>query len=572
MSTLTKEESVSLSFDEDEKDENDDVADISFAFNHTITTDGNFSAKAMPIAAAVMASSAVKKEKQTTLSLGVSQNRNKFMRSAPSLMRLLSIGQMSRSVSATPTGSTLQTSKQTTAVDNIFSQDTYAKSEGDMYMQNDAAAVAAISVQSGGVIDTLMSEYEKNATGDSRDSQIDLQQLAATAAQEFELLASQNDELFKDKEQLRQKLDDLAQDFESTKMRLAESEQIQQQYSELVSEHNKLQSMQNISSQEKRILQETVDDLRVQLQETIANGVSMTNAAISQQSPDGDDGDNDGDVRLRRATQHRQQELEEQLFVVNQTVQSDQEVIQKLESELSVARNEVQRLSENLDEQQRQFIALQESKNVTQIQRNRQLTLDVEQTNAVVHQLQQKQDELMQTIEEQKRYMQELEAENQELATNTYAKTSTMSTKKPFNMNRLRTKANVLSEQESFDADPFGGGDGDDNDEFGDAYDDGDAALYEPGDADAEELPEALPAATSTLDVPTTTAIQKQTPPDPIINAMHTQEDKITSSSKCACLFSFFDKFRKKPSTFDANAAAHKSPPMYNTQFGSFWY
>eukprot|EP00483_Globobulimina_turgida_P010957 UN10978 len=213
-----KEDSVSLSLS-DHSDEHDN--------NHGVIT------------ISLKASNATNQK-----NLGITVNRAKFMQTAPSLMRLLSIGKSS-------------------------SDDTHQKQQQFNTSENEATQEPDF-FQKSSVVAELMTQYEKNASLyshnlNNKDSTHDMHILANQAAKEFEILAIQNDELFKEKEQFKQRYDDLYTETQQLYIQIQDIEFVKHENQKLLTENAKYQSQTIIFEQEKYIMQETINNLKEEI-------------------------------------------------------------------------------------------------------------------------------------------------------------------------------------------------------------------------------------------------------------------------------------------------------------------
>ena len=448
--TNEKEESVSLSFS-DQDDDGDAGNSGKKHGNHS----RGFTITLTPVNDG--------KKKDT---LGASVNRSKFMRAAPSLMRLLSIGKLGAANSApTPkskisTLSSLPDGKATDLSDSKTSDNNTNNNEDN---NGDNAPSS--------VVNTLLSEYEKNTDFANQDDQIDMQLLAAQAAQEFETLASQNDELYREKEQFKQKYDDLNHEMEQLKQTLDDYESIKQQNQSLTTENLKYQSQIQIYQQEKEILQETIRNNNNNNNNTANNGDNNMYDNNNNSNTNTDGNNNNGDneklmVQISQITKEKN-ELEHALDEFRTNSKTDKDRINTLNEKLLNSENEINRLNDDLTKQQNQYIKLQQSKQDQSDKYNRQLSIHSEQ---ILDEYKVKQQQLLKTIENQKKLINELQDENHELQQ--FKVTASTVKDKKFSMSRLRTQANLLNNgNQQYDDDPFGG-DYDEDPFGGDANDD----------------------------------------------------------------------------------------------------
>merc|ERR1719461_1826767 len=186
-------------------------------------------------------------------SQAVKKHRNSFIKTAPSLMRLLSMGTLTKA-SSEPINSFITVTDEVGKTEHLGN--TLNDSQYSMGRNRNTS-----------VVNHVLAEYEKNAKQQHND-QMDMELLATKAAEEFQKLAQQNDDLFKEKEQYRQKYDDLERQCDGLKDGLRELALCKEEKEDLAALNAKLQSEAQILEEQTRILQESVNDLKMELAAT----------------------------------------------------------------------------------------------------------------------------------------------------------------------------------------------------------------------------------------------------------------------------------------------------------------
>eukprot|EP01083_Nonionella_stella_P245796 853967_1 len=427
-------------------------------------------------------------------------NRKSFVKAAPSLMKLLSIGNDSQK--------------------NLTS-------------------------------DFVPLESLNETTNSNHDDQ---KELAAKAAQEFEILTAQNDALFREKEQYKQKYDDAIQEMEELQTQLTETVEYKDEFEKYQIEISNYKSKIQIYEQEKIILQETIDDLKQKQPELAGNNIFNDPDIMDIPKTPGVKSEQEERLMLQvtellKEKNKMEDELEAFKLVVNDKTNNMNILNQKLlDSE-----NECKRLSNNLTTQQDKYIDLEKSKHQQRHRYARKMTVT---TNEIEDENKAKQIELQKQIEQQKKKIVELERETRELQAEKFDKTKRQSGKGNMKHLRLRTKNNLFGGElnEAFDADPFGDGGGDDNDEYNgdeqeefmnneysDEYHDDNGPVIIHGAGNSVMVHDLVNSMNEDeLNNYIIPAHEKNA------ESMSMDMTQLPQNTSCGCLFSFFNKFKNK--------------------------
>eukprot|EP01083_Nonionella_stella_P015416 43146_1 len=224
-----------------------------------------------------------------------------------------------------------------------------------------------------------------------------------------------------------------------------------------------------------------------------------------------------------------------------------------LNQKLLDSENVCKLLSNNLTTQQDKYIGLEKSKHQQRHRYARKMTVT---TNEIEDENKAKQIELQKQIEQQKKKIVELERETRELQAEKFDKTKRQSGKGNMKHLRLRTKNNLFGGElnEAFDADPFGDGGGDDNDndeyngdeqeefmnnEYSDEYHDDNGPVIIHGAGNSVMVHDLVNSMNEDeLNNYIIPAHEKNA------ESMSMDMTQLPQNTSCGCLFSFFNKFK----------------------------
>eukprot|EP01084_Bolivina_argentea_P196749 337272_1 len=373
--------------------------------------------------------------------------------------------------------------------------------------------------------------FETSKDDDQKLDNIDFKELAYKAAREFQNLNSEKNELVREKEKYKQKHDDLTTKMEELQQHLNDSEVYKEENQTLLNQNANYESEIKIFEQEKAILQETIQDLKHQMEvdtkpQTETETMETVNLISTQEKkPVKHDNVAENEqrfmVEIQRMTQEKN-ELMEQLETYRVELNNKNKTVAAINQKLKSSQTEAKRLSDNLTEQQNKYIKLEQSKNEQKNIYDRKLTLHSDQ---IEDEQQAKEIQFMKTIQDLKKKVQELEEQNAELQNDTNKSDS----HRRRNHLRMRTKNDVLDANDLYDLDPFGGIDDQNDDE-----------LFEEDEKhnsdDDGPVIETFQEGANDIDIKSAQ------------NADHNdknENEEVNISTQCNCLISFFNKFKK---------------------------
>eukprot|EP01083_Nonionella_stella_P009089 26338_1 len=338
---------------------------------------------------------------------------------------------------------------------------------------------------------------------------VDAEQLTIKAAQEFETLTAQNDNLFRAKERYKQKNHDLQQDIQDLQQQINESEMFRDQNQLLLSQQGTYETQIKIFEQEKLILQDTIHDLKQQLPVHVQDSTDHAPDVIPQNVENEAIVELETDIFMSQISKLTQEKnaADVELETFKLEIENKNKNITTLTKQIVDLEKDVERLTANLEKQQDHYVQLSQSTEHKKRGYVRRMTLQTDQIQDEAHA---KENKLLKTIEEQKKRIQALEEENREMVKEKYDATKKRSSSGGHigGHLRLRTKQNVFGDQ-PFDLDPFGG----DADEYlnesrssgDDALGDGVPAFHEAESAGSHSPEKYLMTRQSTSDQMETT-------------------------------------------------------------------
>eukprot|EP01084_Bolivina_argentea_P051985 95534_1 len=376
-------------------------------------------------------------------------HRASFLKAAPSLMKLINVAQ-------TPKPATLW------------------EQESDPFPDTEDAAAPSgrghrsAHVKMPTVLNNVLSEF--NQQNDDEHEQNELQELALKAAQEFQVLSAKNDELFREKEQFRTKYDDIQHTMQELEQKLEDADVFRFENEKLQSVNGSLEIQLKVFHQEKAILEDTIDDLKGKNAD-IMKVMKQFELRRSSSQDSSDPATTVRSVSRTGAVSVVKTQNEERLMAQVSQMMAEKnamegeferykaEVAEKnsnisaMQSELNYNVAEVNRLTENLSQTTQKYIELEQNSTKQRRSYTRKYTL---QSDAMEDEHVVKQKALEKTIEQQKRRIQELTSENQELTSEKYKRHVGKKESKKMNHIRLRTKNDIFAGGELYDMDPFG--------------------------------------------------------------------------------------------------------------------
>ena len=216
---------------------------------------------------------------------------------------------------------------------------------------------------------SLMRLLEIESNSNEIENNVDMQLLAKRAAQEFQVLAQQNDDLFKEKEQFRQKYDDLEQQMDALREEVRELEVYREENQNLMALNAKYQTESQIFEQQTLILQESINDLKIELaqrksSENASNAkfdIDDDVAASSNAKTESVKRTNVNEQRLMAQVSQIMKEknaLELELDEMKSSQSAESAKMNALSQKLAESQKEVDRLNNDLTEQQDNYIKL----------------------------------------------------------------------------------------------------------------------------------------------------------------------------------------------------------------------
>ena len=216
---------------------------------------------------------------------------------------------------------------------------------------------------------SLMRLLEIESNLNEIENNVNMQLLAKRAAQEFQVLAQQNDDLFKEKEQFRQKYDDLEQQMDALREEVKELEVYREENQNLMALNAKYQTESQIFEQQTLILQESINDLKIELaqrksSENASNAkfdIDDDVAASSNAKTESVKRTNVNEQRLMAQVSQIMKEknaLELELDEMKSSQSAESAKMNALSQKLAESQKEVDRLNNDLTEQQDNYIKL----------------------------------------------------------------------------------------------------------------------------------------------------------------------------------------------------------------------
>jgi len=301
--------------------------------------------------------------------------------------------------------------------------------------------------------------------------------LAKEAAQEFEKLAIENQKLLKKNEQSKQKYDDLLHEMQEIQHQIKDIEVYKEENQNLITLNAKYQTEAQIFEQEKVILQETIDQLKQENNNNLNNAsyqvpdeYNNDDMNISQQSVVNivESPDNANEQRLMvQVTEITKEKklLEVELEELKMNITKDKNEYNALNQRFIDSQKEIDRLNNDLTEQQNNYIKIVQSRRKQTLSYDRKLSVHSDQ---IANEYKTKQEELLKQLKMQKKKISELEVENEELQKYKIKFIQSSPPKKDQKMHiRLRTQQNVFGDGEEMNGMNLFGLDRNTSDPFG---------------------------------------------------------------------------------------------------------
>merc|ERR1712228_465103 len=257
-------------------------------------------------------------------------------------------------------------------------------------------------------------EYEQFIpinNGLNNDEIVDMQTLALKAAQEFATLANENDNLFKENETLKARFDDILHDKTKLTEQLAKYQNNNSINSQIIDDIDSLKSEQLKWKMEKKLLMEQLEESNKQINGQLSDDRLMGKTAPKLKNDTSEDSNRLMMESLAKITREKNALL--------QTLENEKNMKREYEKMIanlnkSLTENERDRrlLSQNLNKQQALYQSLKQNAKKKEAEiddivgRTRTLTVEQEE---------QEKKQLLEAVDEQKAYIQQLEAENQQL-------------------------------------------------------------------------------------------------------------------------------------------------------------
>jgi len=263
-------------------------------------------------------------------------------------------------------------------------------------------------------------EYENYIPANADNDQlVDMQLLALKAAEEFTVLANENDALFKENSTLKEKYDDMRHEKQKVEEELTALKHQQGDQDQIIDSVEILKSKAMEWEIEKKVLLEQLHEAQVQQQHGGGKKAGSRKGSDSLVGKTALKLKNDGSEDAQRLMMEslakmtrEKNELEMMMEKQRNAKRNYEETISDLRKQLNDTERDRQTLSSNLDQQQKMYLSLQESVKKKQMDlegRARALTAEEEQKDK------QEKQELLDAMDEQKAYIQQLESENQQL-------------------------------------------------------------------------------------------------------------------------------------------------------------
>merc|ERR1712228_773473 len=303
------------------------------------------------------------------------------------------------------------TSPITKSEDNIFSNEAIPDSEDNVMMmiindENEQSVILNNDVDGA----EKRIEYEQFIPINN-DEIVDMQTLALKAAQEFATLANENDNLFKENETLKARFDDILHDKTKLTEQLAKYQNNNSINSQIIDDIDSLKSEQLKWKMEKKLLMEQLEESNKQIHGQLSDDRLMGKTAPKLKNDTSEDSNRLMMESLAKITREKNALL--------QTLENEKNMKREYEKMIanlnkSLTENERDRrlLSQNLNKQQALYQSLKQNAKKKEAEiddivgRTRTLTVEQEE---------QEKKQLLEAVDEQKAYIQQLEAENQQL-------------------------------------------------------------------------------------------------------------------------------------------------------------
>ena len=411
--------------------------------------------------------------------LNIDLNRKKFLQSAPSMMKLMNYASNKKQrPSAGPKTISLNINGASNTASIPHNEDDEDQPSPINRINNEETTELKLDSldatkrghgRKGSVVDELLAGKIEDHIDHPADDDIDMQLLAKQAAEEFESLARQNDELFKEKEALRLKNTDLNEENDTLKEELNKLDEYKEMIETLQTENQRYQTELDMVQQEKDLYQEQIQTLQSQLKSVEDSMAESNGIMMESNNDDGGGGVDQGMVPSIVSTNNDNKNAEYLQMEIKKLTQENQELhgqideykienerIKDLENKYKESQQEIERLNANLEKQQNNYLELQHSKQdkIDKLQSENNKTNEV-----LLDEYKNKEQSYLDTIKEQEAMIQELKATNDDLDTQRTSLAMTSSDQK-MAMMRHRTQANVMggADENEYDDDPFGGG------------------------------------------------------------------------------------------------------------------